>query len=88
MIIGVGGGGNLAIKRMNEIGISNAQYIAINGFSGVASDLEYYEGIPYYNLVLMNGFPNIPCTHNPQKWAKLAKNVEDQIKEAIEKGFR
>lgn len=54
LIIGVGGAGANAVKRMKEVGIPNASFISFGGYKNEVSD------IPHYNLITMNGLDSIP----------------------------
>ena len=92
LIIGVGGAGRLAVKRMKEVGVPNADFITIG-----TEDYDRYNGckqvlpssdIPHYNLVTMNGTEPWPLTNNPAVWANLAEKMKDQIGEIIEKHLK
>ena len=53
LIIGVGGGGTNAICRMKEVGIPNADYIAIGTDEVALGNVEAETGIKGYNLCCM-----------------------------------
>ena len=83
LIIGVGGGGILAVENMKKVGIPEANYIGID-----MGCQNHAENIPYYDLWEMNGNPNLPAHSSPNLCRMLAENVEEQIGEIIDKHIK
>lgn len=79
LIIGVGGAGENIVRRMKEVGISNANYITIGG--GTISE---ESDIPYYSLMSLNGIGVMPAGSKPQLWRELAENAKEEIGEIID----
>ena len=86
LIIGVGEGGRDTVQRMKEIGIPDADYITFGDFSEEVEAKKH--DIPHYNLITMNELSGISPTDNPMVFARLAKNVKDQIKEIIKEHLK
>ena len=86
LIIGVGGGGINAVKRMKEVGIPDANYICIDSH-GNDSDRKPGD-LPYYDLWEMNGRPNLPPGSRSSIWREFAENVEDEIGKIIEDNLK
>lgn len=82
LIIGVGGGGINAVKRMKEVG----NYIGI-GSHGNDSDRKP-GNLPYYDLWEMNERPNLPPGSRSNIWREFAENVEDEIGKIIEDNLK
>lgn len=83
LIIGVSGGGILAVENMKKVGIPEANYIGI----GMGCQ-NHAENIPYYDLREMNGNPNLPAHPSPNLCRMLAENVEEQIGKIINKHIK
>lgn len=79
LCIGVGGAGTNVINRMKEIGIPNAEFLT---FGGYRYDYSHPE-IPHYNLIQSNEIDTLPAGSGPKVFEKLAKNVEDDIREVL-----
>ena len=86
LIIRVGEGGRDTQQRIKEIGIPDADYITFGDFSEEVEAKKH--DIPHYNLITMNELSGISPTDNPMVFARLAKNVKDQIKEIIEEHLK
>ena len=78
LIIGVGGAGANTVKRMKEVGIPNAEYITMGGYTDSETD------IPHYNLIRMSGVDSIPAGSDSEQLREVAENAKAEIKEVIE----
>ena len=79
LCIGVGGAGTNVINRMKDIGVPNAEFLT---FGGYRYDYSHPE-IPHYNLIQSNEIDTLPAGSGPKVFEKLAKNVEDDIREVL-----
>lgn len=83
LIIGVGGGGINAVKRMKEAGIPNANYIGIG-----SNCRETAEDLLYYDLYEMNGSPIMSPASHTKIWREFAENIEDEIGKIIDDNLK
>ena len=86
LVVGVGGAGANTIARMKEIGIPEANYAAISCYGGEKIAKEH--DIPHYNLLRMNGIQAMSNTGKPEVFARLAEDVEEQIKLILETNLK
>lgn len=86
LIIGIGGGGTNAIRRMKEVGIPNADYIAISTDEVALRKVEAETGIKGYNLVDIfigkNGYP-LDYFNGTRISSKFSKSLAEQCEEEI-----
>ena len=91
LIIGIGGGGMNAVRRMKEVGIPNAVDYIVIGTDHLSQRRCIKEGIPYYELGDLAGATD-PCqmypSRRPEFYKALAERAEKGIGNIIDYHFK
>ena len=78
LVIGIGGGGENAVKRMKEVGISDADFITFGDFMPLHPDIEHH------NLITLSGRESLPAGAGVKEWRLVAEDAKDEIAQIIE----
>ncbi len=81
LVIGIGGGGENAVKRMKEVGIANARFITFGDFMPLHAEIEHY------NLITLSGRGSLPAGADVKEWRQVAEDAKDKIAQIIESHF-
>ena len=88
LVIGVGGGGMNAVRRMKEVGIPNAVDYIVIGTDYSSQRKCIKEGMPYYNLWDLNGYEDSIRKIQPEFFMNLAEQAKDKINDIIDRHLK
>lgn len=81
LIIGIGGGGENAVKRMKEVGIQNADFITLGDFAPLHPEIEHH------NLITLSGRDYLHAGSTAEEWREVAEDAKNEIAKIIESHF-
>lgn len=81
LVIGIGGGGENAVKRMKDVGIENADFITFGDFAPLHPEIEHH------NLITMSGRDSLHAGATPEEWREVAEDAKEEIAKIIESHF-